>query len=306
MTLLQDLVDGAAGDTVPVPTLLRQLKVVAARTDAAPLAEWVRYELEGYPSDVTVPTYRGPFNGPTLGRFQLLGNNVSEQPMSPSRYPWVWPAAARRITSPIAELEHLIGEAQIGIRWPDEAIEAYNDEVSRARMSGALLIEELISATRLVDRHFIAGLLSAVRCRVLGLALELEKVAPSAGQPNAPAETVAAAQQVITTHFHGPIANVAIASEGTIQSVTVQLPAPGDETMLLRYLGAHGVDPAQLVALREALDLDQQDSGGRHPRRAGARVRAWLTQASTDLGTNAAGGVIGAALTAGLGAFFGG
>lgn len=47
MTLLKDLLDGAAGDTVPVATLLRQLKIVAARTEAAPLADWVRHELEG-------------------------------------------------------------------------------------------------------------------------------------------------------------------------------------------------------------------------------------------------------------------
>jgi hypothetical protein len=37
VTLIQDLVDGAAGDTVPVTTLLRQLKVIAIRTNAAPL-----------------------------------------------------------------------------------------------------------------------------------------------------------------------------------------------------------------------------------------------------------------------------
>jgi hypothetical protein len=130
-----------------------------------------------------------------------------------------------------------------------------------------------------------------------------EKVASDVGGKEASPETAAEARQVISNHFHGPIANLAIASSHVTQVVAP--PSPGDQAALLRYLGAAGVPPRQLVALERALHEDRADGGGTHRPTAGARVKDWAAQAATDLGTNAVGGTIATAITSGLAAFFG-
>lgn len=307
MTLLQDLVDGAAGNTTPVATLLRQLKVIAARADTQPLDTWVSHELAGYQEARQVPAYRGPFEYPVLGHFfGAFGSQVRNVLIPPVTFPpdlrdgvlfRVW------LTQSVAELEKLAAAEQTGMPWPADAVAYYNHGIQDGTIQPVVRPGMVLAAAdRPLSSSVFASALDGVRTRVLDLALELEKVAPDIGQPDAAADTRAQAAQVISNHFHGPVTNVAIGSTNVAQTVTVHLPAPGDETMLLRYLGAHGVDPSRLVALREALEHDRADAGGQHPPTAGARVKAWMGHALTDVGTNAAGGVIGAAIAA----FFGG
>jgi hypothetical protein len=311
VTLLQELVEAAAGDAVPVATLLRRLNVIAARTGAAPLAEWVRHELEGYPSRATVPAYRGPFDVQVYGSFLGIMNSRFDNVPIPRR---TAPAEWRSdhlftvvLTDPVAELEQMARQEHLSLAWSADVVRAYNGLVTAGRIQ-RIVREDFVlgQALRYLPGSTIAGALDVVRTRILDLALELEKVAPAAGQAEVSAETTAAARQVVVNHFHSLTGNVAIASDGISQAVTVQLPGLGDEAALLRYLGAHGIDPSQLIALREALEHDRADADGQHPPTAGARVKAWMANALTDLGTNAAGGVAGAAITAGLTAFFGG
>ena len=60
MSILDDLISGASGD-VPVSSLLRKVKVVAARARVPALGEWVDLEQNGYGPGVELPAYRGPF-----------------------------------------------------------------------------------------------------------------------------------------------------------------------------------------------------------------------------------------------------
>jgi hypothetical protein len=310
VTLIQDLVDGAASDTVPVTILLRQLKVIAARADAAPLDEWINHELGGYPPAVPLPAYRGPFQLVVTGHFVgPHGQQAENVPIQALDFPPEWRSGFfdQWLIDSVAKLQQMGEDEYRLLPWPTDAIRAASALMRGGRISSAVGPGmSLVAAYALATANVYVGVLDAVRTRVLDLALELEKSAPDAGRPDAPEETTAAVQQVVVNYFHSLTGNVAIASDGISQAVTVQLPGPGDEAALLRYLGAHGVEPSLLVALREALEHDRADAGGQHPPTAGARVKAWMGHAMTDLGTNAAGGVVGAAITAGLGAFFGG
>jgi hypothetical protein len=68
MTLLDDVIAGATGDT-RIASLLRQVKILASRTGADPLEDWIAHELDGYPEDAELPSYQGPFLVPVLGHF---------------------------------------------------------------------------------------------------------------------------------------------------------------------------------------------------------------------------------------------
>jgi len=69
MTRLEELVEGASGQDLPVATLLSKVKVVAARLKTAPLERWVDHELMGYRGDDELPDYRGSFDTPVFGMF---------------------------------------------------------------------------------------------------------------------------------------------------------------------------------------------------------------------------------------------
>jgi hypothetical protein len=179
----------------------------------------------------------------------------------------------------------------------------YNWGLKNGRMQH-VVIEDMVlaQAVRPIARQVFIGVLDAVRTRVLDLALELEQVAPDAGQAVAlPADQGRAAEHVINTYnFYGDATNLAIGSAHVTQMVG--FPQKGDESGLLRYLAAIGVTPEELVNLKQALAADRNDAGGGNPPQAGSRVRDWIAR----VGTSAAGGTASGLIIEALKAFFGG
>lgn len=302
MTLLDDIVSGASG-TAAVSTLLRQLKVLASRTATDRLDAWVTSELTGYPDAMALPPYRGPFDvvalGHFVGSFQSEARNVQ---IAPSTFP----ADMREgslfklwLLAPVAELEQMASGDFVQLAWPPDAVRYYNYGVQQGTIQRVVREDMvLVSVVRPVPVHVFVGALDAVRTKILELALELEQVVPTAGQLDASADVRGQAAQIINTYNFNASSNVAINSSGISQ--TVHLPSSGDQAGLLRYLGAAGVEPERLVALQEALRLDEAEAGAGVKSRW-TRVRSWFAAAATDVGTNAIGGSISAAATAFLG-----
>jgi hypothetical protein len=71
VTLLEEIIEGASGKAVDLPTLLRRCKVLAARLESKPAEDWLEFELDGYPVHVAVPRYR-------VLPMQLKGNFMGE------------------------------------------------------------------------------------------------------------------------------------------------------------------------------------------------------------------------------------
>jgi hypothetical protein len=296
VTLLDDIVAGATGDT-PVATILRQLKVLASRTGAGKLAEWVDRELDGYVNAEGLPRYRGPFAVAALGHFMGSLRELKNFAIPPTTFP-----ASMRDGSlfnyyplqPIAEIERLAVEGGARLAWSADAVRYYNWAVERGEVSRIVIDDmTLAGVTQPIPAQIFTGIVDTVRTRVLDLALELERTAPEAGQRDAAPETNDQASQVINNYnFYGS-ANVAIQSKHVTQ--TVQPPGPGDIDALIRYLGAAGVEPERLVDLRDALHQDKADDDRDDTPGRWQRVRAWFASAGTDAATNALGGALGTA-----------
>lgn len=58
VSLIHDIQAEAIDATSSVTALLRKCKLLAARLDHAELAQWVGYELGGYPNGAALPPYR--------------------------------------------------------------------------------------------------------------------------------------------------------------------------------------------------------------------------------------------------------
>lgn len=303
MTLLTEIIDAASGDRVPARTLLCKLKVVAARTQTGKLAEWVAYELDGYPDGSTLPSYRGPFEAPVMAHFMgPFNSQIRNIAIPPSTFPEDLrdgPLFQLHLYHSIAEVEHMASEGTTQIVWPQDAVRYYNIGVASGRIQPTVNADmSLVQAIRPYARQVFVGVVDAVRTRTLDLALELERVAPQAGEPGAPSDSRDQAQQVVSTYnFYGSTSNVAIGSSHVTQ--TVELPGVGDEAALLRYLAAAGTAPSDLVHLQAALAEDRAEAGGSHPAQPGSRVRKWMTQVGTSITTGAVSGfVVDAALKA--------
>jgi AbiTii len=148
----------------------------------------------------------------------------------------------------IAQIEQLAHSNGARVEWPADTVLYYNVAVRDGIVKRIVNPDmALAGAHQAVPPQLFTGIVDAVRNRVLDLALELEAAAPQAGQQDASPETNERAAQVINNYNLYGVSNVAIASSNVTQ--TVQLPALGDVAGLLRYLGAAGVDPEELVAL---------------------------------------------------------
>jgi hypothetical protein len=298
VTLLNEIIDGASSDA-PASKLLRKLKVVAARTGTGRLAEWVNQELGGYYGTKNIPPYRGPFTPPVLGHFVgHFQSEVSNLQIPTLSFPEELRESAFKVTllDPIAEIEILSKQESVNFGWDADVVSTYNHLVEKGKIirivRGDMI---LVNAARPIPRQVLAGAVEAVKDRILDVALELEKVAPEAGQQDAPPGTNDRAERVVN-HFNlYGTSNIAVSSSDFSQVVNIRT---GDEDSLIRRLEEIGVPADQLDELRVALAEDRKESGGQHPSAPGRRVSAWVGRAALAIGTGSAGGLITEAVKA--------
>jgi hypothetical protein len=185
MSSLEEIVAGASGDE-PVPTLLRKLRVVAVRTGAYPLDKWASYELEGYPSAETVPTYRGPFAASVRGQFLgAFGRSLENVAIPPSTLPEPTRDAlfTVRMAGPIAAIQSWDTATDIPFPWPADTVRYYNVGLKQGLFQRVVTDDFYLAAGgRYLAGGVVVGLLDSVRTRILDLALNLGQAAPDAGE----------------------------------------------------------------------------------------------------------------------------
>jgi hypothetical protein len=275
-----------------VSGVLRKVKVVAARAGVGQLDEWVTHELEGYPDEVTLPEYRGPFGVEVRGHYSGPFNSGIKNGLVPSagfpedmRGGWLFKVS---FLQPIAELEELsrTNESTITAAWPADVVAYTNMLLEQGRVN---LYEGmgLQSAWRVIPRTAVVAIVDQVRTKILDLALELEKTAPNVGQADGPA-VPADTRQTIITNIYGGNQNVAVGSSDFTQSVTVN---QGDWAELSKRLAELGVPQRDIEDLQKALHQDGDAVAGE----LGPETSKWLGRLmprAEGLGIGSAGGVI--------------
>lgn len=299
MTLLQTVIDDASGNDVGAATLRRKLKVLAARTNTVSLADWVDHELNGYPPGAQLPTYRGPIE--TAVRAQMgsdFGPTASNLRIPPGVFPddvvaqaWLFRTEFRQPIEGLGSFAEM--DEQPTVAWSPDNIRIINAMIR----SGEIRLFDppmyFINADQHVSAQTFVDIVSAVRNRVLDLALEFERLDPETGQPGAPAPDPVAAATIVTNIIGSTVTNLAVDSPGTRQESTV---VQGDLPSLLNRLRALGVEDGELDELAEAIDHDGPEPG--------ARVNAWLGRITLGLGAVAT-AAIGQLVADAIGAYYG-
>ena len=291
MTLLQDLINGASGDS-PVTSLLRKVKVVAARAGVDQLDEWVAHELNGYPDGATLPGYRGPFGAEVRGDYSGPFNSGIRGGLVPRvgfpedmRDSWLFQISFKE---PIAELEELSRTDEDALKavWPADVV-AYTNALlvqGKARLYEGLGLQ---SAWRVIPRTMVVGIVDAVRNRVLDLALTLERSNPEAGQIGSQPIPANVARNVINI-VNSSSPNIAVDSSNVTQTVNI---TQGNRQALDKQLTDLGVPEPDIERLHDALERD----GGPVDGELGPETSRWLArllQRAENLGIGSAGGVI--------------
>lgn len=278
MGILQDIIAEATSSDSNAPRLLRLCMVLGSRLPHEPLKTWARHELEGYPDDVDVPSYRdlkvrnkGSFIGPTLQGDMEISTRLLPEPLRPHY-------EKKTFRESIAECADLASKAsadsQFRIPWPVELALKYGSKhVSNGQCHSAWME---------VSPSEIVAIVDVVKTKVLAFALEIEGAAPHAGEvagtgtPIAPA----AMSQIFNTTITGSdIKNLALGSGEVTQAAVLGVVA-GDVASLRKVLGALCIPDADIAGLEVAL---KDDKAAAEPS-LGKRAKAWLG----DLATKAA------------------
>jgi len=288
MSLLDEIVRESSDGNSKVAGLLRKLKVVAARLKIYRLESWVESELSGYDREAELPAYRGPFASEVMGHFLLpfqsqtvalgIGSSSFDEDV---RAPHLFETDFRE---PVSSLQDMYEKAdpdhQLSQPWSDDVVRMANGLMKLGKLH--LYTDAwLVNAWRPISPGQLASVLDAVRNRVLDVALEIEKLNPSAGEPG---EALSVGALNIINNFIGGSPNVA---QGSSVAMKVYV-ASGDLEALLEAIRAEGVDGSHVEALRTAIVEDQAE-GQPGP---GRRVLTWLANAATQTGAAGAGGIL--------------
>lgn len=298
MSIIQQLQDDIINPDISLASILRRARILAYRLGHDELKTWVDNELNGYPDNDSIPSYRrftahnyGDFYGP----FDYHAKNV--------------PIAVIDLADTIKDLvqEVVFGES-IGVvedmmnnpgmkehgaikwSWPQEAVKLANLTTYKGAVERGT---HLVSAWRNVGSNDTTRVLEAVRNKLLAFVLELQDSFPELTESDdkigeVPPEQTA---RIFQIHIHGN-QNVVAAGTNVTQNVQQQVRS-GDISSLLSYLKSNGVSEADAQELKEAVE---EDGTRTEPGDLGQGVRGWLGKKAAEGALNAT--LSGIAMTA--------
>lgn len=273
MSLLHDIQAAVLDQGTDLGPILLKVRLLAAKLGSQPLADWVKHESEGYPSDVPVPdyriipvTYNGTFSGP-------FGSGIDNAPIPPLVIEKLAGAkwTSYEMRQSIAAIDHLLASVKKGSGglsldaanlifklqgkvYPDYACNSVTGTVSAAALAEA--------------RH-------SVRARILELTIQLEASLPEAAsisidKPLVP--TIAKAEQVTQISQQIIYGNVTAVSASGDAKVNMAIGA-GDLNGLIAFLEERG------IAVEDAKDFgalvaSEKPESAEEP--FGPKAKKWL------------------------------
>ena len=276
MSKLSEIIDAATDETVSIASLLRQVKVLGVRSGTQALSEWVDHELSGYPVDADLPEYRGPFQTQVWSNWSgPFGSMLKNAPLPPSAFP----RELREVGAfevdfreSVSELERLSkSDGLLSYFWGTDVVGHLNSLMQKGKLpelASMAPMHGMVSAHRVVSPALVISVLDQVRTRVLGLALDIERIAPEAGEPGAELGDQGAVHNIVHAYIYGDGNTIAVDSPGAVQVAYV---TAGDMEALLAAVRGLGLDEGDVEELRSALE---GDAGERDVERVGLGTRA--------------------------------
>lgn len=281
MEIRQEAISGNKS-TLP---LLRKCQVLASLLKNADLKQWVARELNGYENVKDLPQYR-ILKAESIGNFVgAFGRTLTNAPI-----PLLGLGAKNAkilqrscFFDGIGSIEGLL-EADKNDRlaevWPADFIALHASKFYEGF--------NLIQAYKVISRSAVAGLVEAVRNKVLEFVLELQEQIPNLEREcdiDDPMKDKV--QQIVNNYIYGDGNRVATCCSDVNQSVYGEM-AKGNWELLESCLIELKVAREEREKLKVALEQEPPKSKSK----LGGKVSAWLGRVVTQIGAGSAAGVI--------------
>jgi hypothetical protein len=261
MSLLRDIqydLGSSAGD---VTTVLRKCKILATRLGSGEFAQWVEWELNGYPESQPIPEYRR-LSIQHYASFMNVAWTLPQQPVPLQFVPEKHREAFRYV-----EFRQGIAKACSFLRSKGGAVVQKPDLIFelQGRMYPDMTCQGVWGVVPATE---FEQLVSAVKNRILDFSLKIEAENPDAGEARQNSQPVPEEKlrPLVQNLFYGAIGNVAQNTEYLSQTASIGA-QPGDLARLVKELTTHldelNLDvrqkqraEAQIAALKAELDGD--------------------------------------------------
>jgi hypothetical protein len=256
MSLVREILDDATDSKVDIGTVLRKCKILAARLKNVEFANWVHNELNGYPDRSQLPAYRIASASAKAhlvdkwGRIQLPNAPIMASKIPEQIRCWAEKAYLDGAISSYAALLP-VGEqnGEIIVEWPQEIAVAFGASASGYSRAGF----QCISARLIIQYGQIIALIDTVRNRVVDFLLQIDEVAPDAGEQASETLSPERVGQIFNNYIFGGMNNLSSASSHVTQSQTGNILA-GDWETLASTLESLGVQNGDIAELKRDLD----------------------------------------------------
>lgn len=275
MSLLHEIQSAVLNEGLDLGPILLKLRLLASRIGSQPLADWVKFESEGYINNATVPDYRilpvsytASFSGP-------YGTGIQNAPIS----------------------SYLI-EKFAGKQWVkyemNQSIAAVDELLSSSTNGGSLGINaanlilllqgkvypdySCISVTGNIPRSGLAAIRHSVRSRVLELTIELEKMIPEASVVSlGPADFIASSSTAAATKIsqqiiYGNYTSISAVGNGNRIDIAI---VERNTQSLKDFLSKSGLTESDASELAK-LASDEEPESKSEP--MGPKVREWIVK----------------------------
>lgn len=273
MSLLRDIQNSAVDTHVPLTSLLRKCKVLAARLGSKEFKVWIDNELNGYSSKEGVPQYRvlrvnskGHFSGP----FQT-GLRNADIPLSCIPEQFRENLRTSYLMEPIAALESLVENADSGL-----AQEPWNPDL--VVYVGQQIYDGMncMQAWKVIPINSVVASLDSVRTRILNFVLEIETEDPDAGE--APVNSVPVppekVTQIFNTYITGNVGNVATGGKNFNQETRL---AEHDKELFAQILNALSRSTADTKAIERLSAMVEEMRDADEPERFTASYQQFMS-----------------------------
>ncbi len=250
---------------------LLKMRVLAARLGSGELADWVRFEAEGYPPEAELPDYRrlpmafsGHFSGP-------LGKEIRNAPI------------------PDAVIYALVGENALvqgfgeSVSSVDRLAAASEDGVLTTNLSNYPLFLQgkvypgynCISVTGRISASRLADINVVVRSKLLDLTLEIEKRIPEAKAVVAASKPISGKQQevssIVNQTVYGSINT--IQNSGDHSNFTTNI-SQGNISDVTEHLAKGGINESDAKDFADIL-ASEKPMGKTDP--LGPKAKSWIS-----------------------------
>jgi len=271
MSLLEEIQKEAVDSSSDLGALLRKCKLLAARLGSQSLEDWLIWEANGYPNNVSVPDYRtwpltikghffGPF-GTGLRNAEIPNICLPEEVRE--RY------KKYECRQSIAGMEQLLRGAE------ENFLNVSTGDLAVTLGTNVYEGQNCMQAWAEFGKGHIYELFNSVRNRILDFSIAVWKEDPTAGDSAKPSDSTLAPSrvtQIFHTVVYGGSANLLGAANHSTVTFSVH---EGDIRSLENVLREKGVPQKDIDHLKTAIDNDERPS---KKGKFGPEVSDWISK----------------------------